>query len=156
MFAFALVGLAGVSTAQMMSSNGYSRGVPPTTQNCNSYPLLAAGGGNFDRQDLPWGLVVDREFGGCRCADEQETEFTPNPADYKDNTWACRCLNHDLYPSKPQGKYTCTLNGAVQDAVAATRVVPAHTTDVATGCGAVNVARLNDLNGKKCGVIQPC
>merc|ERR1712166_234951 len=127
MFTFALVALAGVSSAQMMSSNGYSRGVPPTTQNCNSYPLLADGNGNFDRQNLAWGLVVDREFGGCRCADEQEMEFTPNAADYTDNNWACRCLNEDLYTSKPQGKYTCLLNGAAQTAVSA--VVPVHTTD---------------------------
>ena len=84
-----------------MSSNGYSRGVPPTTQNCNSYPLLNNGVGNFDRQDMAWGLVIDREFGGCRCADEQEMEFTPDSDSYNDNTWGCRCLNDDLYLSKP-------------------------------------------------------
>jgi len=111
---FAIAALAGFAAANpMMGANGYSRGVPPTTQNCNSHPKLATGAGNFDRQDMAWGLVVDREFGGCRCADEQEMEFQPDAASYMDNSWACRCLNSDLYLSKPAMKYNCVLNGVV-------------------------------------------
>jgi len=127
----------------MMSSNGYSRGVPPTTQNCNSYPLLNTGNGNFDRQDMTWGLVVDREFGGCRCSDEQEMEFTPNADTYTDNTWACRCLNSDLYLNMPDSKYQCTINGVHQSF-----------TNNKLGCVNVGeVIRLNDKNGKKCGIV---
>jgi len=75
------------------AQNGYSRGIPPSTQNCNSYPLLANGVGDLASQDMPWGLVVDREFGNCRCADEDEMEFGPDADTYTDNTWSCRCLN---------------------------------------------------------------
>ena len=64
----------------------------------------------MDAQKLAWGLTVDREFGGCRCADEDEMEFQPNKNMYEDNTWACRCLNEDLYPSMPNWTLTCKLN----------------------------------------------
>ena len=97
----------------MMGANGYSRGVPPTTQNCNSYPQLSTGGTNYDAQLSAWGLVVDREFGGCRCADEDEMEFGPNAAMYTDNTWSCRCLNSDLYLSQPEGAYKCWSSAGV-------------------------------------------
>ena len=85
--------LAGAAFAQ---PNSYARGVPPTTQNCRT-PT-----GNR----VAWGLVVDREFGGCRCADEQEQEWAPVrlPVDTRafDNTpdWRCECLNTDTYLSK--------------------------------------------------------
>lgn len=62
---------------------------------------------------MAWGLVIDREFGGCRCADEQEMEFQPDADSYMDNSWACRCLNSDLYLSKPAMKYNCVLNMVV-------------------------------------------
>ena len=85
--------LAGAAFAQ---PNSYARGVPPTTQNCRT-PT-----GNR----VAWGLVVDREFGGCRCADEQEQEWAPVrlPVDTRafDNTadWRCECLNTDTYLSQ--------------------------------------------------------
>ena len=63
----------------------------------------------MDAQKLAWGLTVDREFGGCRCADEDEMEFQPNKNMYEDNTWACRCLNEDLYPSQADWQVTCSL-----------------------------------------------
>jgi len=90
-----------------MGANGYSRGIPPTTQNCNAYPNVAAGSTNYASQDMAWGLVVDREFGGCRCADEDEMEFQPDSASYMDNKWGCRCLNSDLYLSQPTAIYQC-------------------------------------------------
>ena len=85
--------LAGAAFAQ---PNSYAQGVPPTTQNCRT-PT-----GNR----VAWGLVVDREFGGCRCADEQEQEWAPVrlPVNTRalDNTadWRCECLNTDTYLSK--------------------------------------------------------
>lgn len=116
--------LTGASMA-VPGPNGYSRGVPPTTANCRSYilstvavtgpaenglpgNLMAAGSGVFESQDKNWGIEVDREFGGCRCADEDEMEFQPSYKTPADNTWACRCLNTDLYLSAPVPKYECS------------------------------------------------
>ena len=106
---FAMAVLAGSVAALPFGANGYARGVPPTTQNCNSYPMIGLST-NFASQSLPWGLTVDREFGGCRCADEDEMEFQPSASTPADNTWACRCLNEDLYVSMPQWQITCQLN----------------------------------------------
>ena len=85
----------------------YTRGEPPITQDCNNYPIVALGT-DFSSQSVPWGLVVDREFGGCACADSDEMEFRHNENDNEDedfnpnlnrvdSTWACKCLNADLY-----------------------------------------------------------
>ena len=153
-FAFALLSSAVVAIPNMGAS-GYSRGVPPTTQNCNSYPLIISGAtvgsGNFARQDQAWGLEEDREFGGCSCADESEMEFQPNPLPYEDNTWACRCLNNDLYLAQPNEKYLCydtTTGVSGVNAAVLTNGVPS--------CTAPEVPRLDDNNGKKCGVTQEC
>jgi len=81
-------------------ATGFAEGVPPTTQNCNGYPLLATGAGNFDAQAVAWGLVVDREFGGCKCADE-DAEFNLAPFNNNVANWSCKCLNKDLYPNMP-------------------------------------------------------
>lgn len=43
----------------------------------------------------PWGLVLDIEFGGCKCADEK-AEWGPNPANYSADSWGCYCVNPDL------------------------------------------------------------
>lgn len=96
----------------MMQANGYSRGVPPVTTYCNTYPTLSTMGGNLDSQSVAWGLAVDREFGGCKCADEDEMEFGP-AARMAGNTWACQCLNNDLYLSEPELALNCksTVNG---------------------------------------------
>jgi len=97
---FALSLIAGYASAVPGGPNGYARGIPPTTTNCKTYPTISSTWStNFDSQKIAWGLVVDREFGGCRCADEDEMEFQPNRYTPADNTWACRCLNEDLYPS---------------------------------------------------------
>ena len=103
--------LIGTVSAQM-GANGYSRGVPPVTQSCNGYPLNG-NQGNWAAQDVAWGLVIDREFGGCRCADVDEMEFGPDPVNYQVNTWTCRCLNDDMYPSMPQKKYICNGDGSL-------------------------------------------
>jgi len=58
---------------------------------------------------VPWGLTVDVEFGGCKCADEDAMEFGPDPDTFADNSWRCQCLDPDLYQSEPQ-------NGALSDA----------------------------------------
>ena len=129
---FASAILATVVSAQSLGANGYSRGVPPTTQNCNSYPSIlsgtSVGSGDFNAQDQAWGLVVDREFGGCRCADEDEMEFQPDADSYMDNTWACRCLNQDLYLNKPEGKYVC-VDASYAAVVASTAVAESARTD---------------------------
>lgn len=65
-FTFSMLGASAFA-----GSNGYSRGVPPTTQNCNSYPMAGLST-NFAAQGTAWGLTVDIEFGGCRCFDEDE------------------------------------------------------------------------------------
>jgi len=44
---FAIAVLSGAAFASM-GANSYSRGIPPTTQNCNSYPSLGATGTDFD------------------------------------------------------------------------------------------------------------
>jgi len=106
---FAIAALAGFVAATPFGANGYSRGVPPTTQNCNSYPRIGQST-NFASQNIAWGLTVDREFGGCRCADEDEMEFQPSKDMPAENSWACRCLNEDLYPSKPVWDIQCMLN----------------------------------------------
>jgi len=107
---FSCAMLVGASMAVNGGANGYARGVPPTTSNCNTYITsssaqtsdavnssaavsLGAGSGVFSSQDRNWGLIPDREFGGCRCADEDEMEFQPDTKIPADNTWACRCLN---------------------------------------------------------------
>ena len=85
--------LAGAAFAQ---PNSYTGGVPPTTQNCRTP----------DNNRVAWGLVVDREFGGCRCSDEQEQSWKPVylPSNTRalDNTadWRCECLNTDTYLSQ--------------------------------------------------------
>jgi len=83
---------------------------------------------------------------------------------FADNTWSCKCLNSDLYESMPELKYTC-FNAA--NPTAATTVAVNDT----TLCGnfpEVNNLRvvgsvrrgvnfkLNDANGKQCGIIQKC
>ena len=68
--------------------------------------MLANMSGNFASQDTTWGLSVDREFGGCKCADEDEMEFGPAEV-MAGNTWACQCLNSDLYLSQPEIKKNC-------------------------------------------------
>jgi hypothetical protein len=103
--------LASMVAAQPFGANGYSRGVPPTTQNCNGYPMMGQST-NFASQSIAWGLEVDREFGGCRCADEDEMEFQPSKKTPAQNTWACRCLNEDLYTSCSTWEITCGLNPA--------------------------------------------
>jgi hypothetical protein len=90
----------------MMHANGYSRGVPPVTTYCNTYPMLRTMGGNLDSQAVAWGLSVDREFGGCKCADEDEMEFGPAMM-IAGNTWACQCLNNDLYLAQPDYTTHC-------------------------------------------------
>ncbi len=76
---FALAMFAGAAVATPgYGANGYARGVPPTTQNCNSYPSTVTGATDTNAQNIAWGLIVDREFGGCRCADEDEMEFQPD------------------------------------------------------------------------------
>ena len=72
---FTMALIAGCASALPGGANGYARGIPPTTTNCNGYPTLSNMSTNLDSQALAWGLTVDREFGGCRCADEDEMEF---------------------------------------------------------------------------------
>jgi hypothetical protein len=206
--------LAAMVAATPFGANGYSRGVPPTTQNCNGYPT-SGWSTNFASQSIAWGLEVDREFGGCRCADEDEMEFQPSKNMPAQDTWACRCLNEDLYTSKPTWGITCAINpsagltGTVFDAAAIAQD-PTHissTNTVAFGapaagwtaglastngasntwvergtvCGgnsngtvylrgnsgeawaqytglttANTYAVINDVNGKRCGIIQEC
>jgi len=140
-------------TATMLSAGAlaasYSRGVPPTTQNCNAYPMDGLNA-NTASQNVAWGLTVDIEFGGCRCFDEDEMEFGPTPANYADNNWSCKCLNSDLYLSEPEKKYTC------YDASNSSVVTKSVAT---TGeCVAPNPPnyKINDANGKKCGIISEC
>jgi len=117
--AFAVAALGG---ATLVSANfkSYARGTPPTTQNCNMYPVAA-------QQTVAWGLVVDREFGGCRCADETRQEWMPDPATHLDSTWACYCLNTDTYLNMPNVAITGTTS---RDAA--------------------------NMNGKQCGVEAAC
>lgn len=135
--------------------------------------MLSTSASNYSAQNIAWGLVVDREFGGCRCADEDEMEFGPNPVNYEDNMWACRCLNTDLYESQPEGLYKCWNSASSQETptniesrlwenFTAMRQSEA-TNNLDSACidnereGFVNgVSRLNDANGKKCGVIPEC
>jgi len=145
-FTAAMLGATGVIAAS------HSRGVPPTTQNCNSYPMAGLST-NIAAQNVAWGLVVDIEFGGCRCADEDEMEFGPTVENFADNNWSCKCLNSDLYLSQPIATYSCI------DA-ANLAIAPFQTNDAAVcGVGAQSTrphTRLNDGNGKKCGVNQAC
>lgn len=106
-----------LTAAAYAQPRSYARGVPPTTQNCRT-----------DGTSLVnWGLVVDREFGGCRCSDEQEQEWGPShlPVDtlsaVSENNWACQCLNTDTYLNQPSG-----------------------------------LPGLNTENGKECGVNSEC
>jgi len=125
--AFGVMCLAACAHAYAGQSHGYAMGVPPTTQNCNSYPKLANGAVDKARQDISWGLVVDREFGGCKCADD-DAVFKPHPRFNAGNAWSCVCTNDDFMPSMPEDKYI-TVN---------------------------TLEQLNDNNGKKCGVIREC
>lgn len=108
--------LAGAAFAQPRS---YARGVPPTTQNCRTDASST----------VAWGLVVDREFGGCRCSDEQEQEWGPSRlpsttlSATSENDWRCQCLNTDTYLSK---------------------------------AGAANSAADKQNDGKECGVVIGC
>lgn len=102
-------------TVSMLGASGafaasYSQGVPPTTQNCNSYPM-SGWNTNTAAQSVAWGLTVDIEFGGCRCSDEDEAEFGPTTTNYADNNWSCKCLNDDLYLDQPAAPYTCFAGG---------------------------------------------
>jgi len=97
---------------------------------------------------MAWGLVVDREFGSCRCADEDEMEFSPDAANYMDNMWACRCLNTDLYLSQPEAKYECVVD------LSGARDASLSTTD--GSCNAGMMKKVNDMNGKKCGISDGC
>lgn len=100
----AIAALVGAAFANPnVGTNSFSRGVPPTTQNCNTYATTSTGAGDFNQQDQAWGLVVDREFGGCKCSAGEEAEFSPHlwQGKYEDNTWHCRCLNNDLYTDSP-------------------------------------------------------
>jgi len=93
-------------------------------------------------------------------------EFQPNPANYEDNMWSCRCLNNDLYPSQSEGLYKCwdPSTGRETDATAAAKTwlnYPAKdqgqiVNNLAASCPPTMVARLNDTNGKKCGIIAEC
>lgn len=71
---------------------GFSQGVPPTTTSCKTDSTFSK---------VAWGLTVDVEFGGCKCADEEEMEFGPDPDTFADNSWRCQCLDTDLYLSEP-------------------------------------------------------
>jgi len=105
-------------------------------------------GGNFAAQDEAWGLTVDIEFGGCRCADEDEQEFGPDVANFADNNWSCKCLNSDLYLSKPAAKYEC-FNRAVPATAVAKRETAAECALLVTAGVATHPnVRLNDANGK--------
>jgi len=69
---FAIAMLLGGS---LVSANGFSQGIPPRSAYCNEYPTIYSPNGgiaNKASQSVAWGLIVDREFGGCRCADEDE------------------------------------------------------------------------------------
>lgn len=110
------------------STNSYARGAPPTTQNCSTYPPATV-------QAIPWGLTVDREFGGCRCRDETRMEWGPNPDQYADTTWACYCLNTDTYED--------------QSVAAETVAAGSATCPGAAACA-------NDANGRQCGIISEC
>ena len=106
-----------LSAAAYAQPRSYARGVPPTTQNCRTDASSA----------VNWGLVVDREFGGCRCADEQEQEWGPSHLPVNtlsatsENDWRCQCLNTDTYLNEP-----------------------------------VALPGLNSDNGKECGVTLTC
>lgn len=168
----AITMFAGAVSANL-GANGYSRGIPPTTQNCNSHPMVSTSASDYAAQNIAWGLVVDREFGGCRCADEDEMEFGPNPVNYEDNMWSCRCLNTDLYVSQPEGLYKCwnPANNLENAGVVASQLWAnfpnnkSHVTNNLNGAcntaagvapAITGVSRLNDANGKKCGVISEC
>merc|ERR1740139_1623108 len=100
-FLISLATFAAFVSATPGDANGYARGVPPT-QNCNTYPTKSVSGATVsdqDRQYVAWGLKVDREMGGCQCADEQEQTFTINVNNNSANRWHCRCTNEDLYLS---------------------------------------------------------
>ena len=94
---FRAISAALLTTAAFAQPASYARGVPPTTQNCRTDEAAS---------EVAWGLVVDREFGGCRCADEQEQEWGPTrlPVNTRDASserfWACQCLNTDTYLSQ--------------------------------------------------------
>jgi len=98
---------------------------------------------NVAAQNDAWGLVVDIEFGGCRCADEDEQEFGPNVDNFADNNWSCKCLNSDLYLSQPAKRYSC--HDAANPATVAIE------TNTAAECGTGLFPphiKLNDANGK--------
>lgn len=76
-------------------------------------------------------------------------EFQPNATGYTVNTWACRCLNTDLYLSKPEGTYKCLDDH--NEFVGATE----EKSCVGILEGAVKTV-LNDNNGKTCGVTLGC
>lgn len=111
--------------------------------------------GNLDSQSVAWGLSVDREFGGCKCADEDEMEFGPQEV-MAGNTWACQCLNSDIYLAQPEVTMDCkvTATGAIEPPVVTAGVAVEWD---ATTCAAVfGTLSINDNNGKKCGVIARC
>ena len=91
---FKTTNVALIAGSALVSANamGFSLGVPPTTTGCQTATTFSA---------VPWGLTVDREFGGCKCADENNMEFAPDSVSNADNSWACQCLDPDLYLSAP-------------------------------------------------------
>lgn len=123
--------------------------------------------GNLAAQKVAFGLTIDREFGGCRCSDQDEMEFGPNPAMQEDNTWRCQCLNDDLYLSQPVPEYVCrrvqdnaevALLTAVSAGAMVAPVVPEWTSVSCNAQAGIGGGRLsvNDANGKRCGIIKRC
>ena len=141
------------------AANGFSIGVPPVTTYCKTYPSLPNMSGNFYSQSVAWGLTVDREFGGCRCADQDEMEFGPDAGNMAPDTWRCQCLNDDLYLSQPELTTECrklannkVLKPSAVEWTEASCNTEANRTAPFTGGRLL----INDKNGKKCGVVLEC
>lgn len=127
-FASALFG-AIVNAVGPGQAIGYSQGVPPTTQNCNSFPKSADGSGDMAAQSIAWGLEVDREFGGCKCADDG-AEFKLDVDNNNRSRWHCQCVSTDQYVNQPFAETIADANSG--------KIV------------------LDDRNGKTCGIIREC
>jgi len=90
---------------------------------------MADGSTDVSSQSVPWGLTVDAEFGGCKCADDG-AEFTLDVDFNNRSRWSCKCESTDNYASQPEAIMV---------------------TDPDSG-----KLVLNDRNGKKCGIIAEC
>jgi carboxypeptidase C (cathepsin A) len=85
------------------ATNQYSRGFPPTSDNCVTQ---TTGRGTYYNSHLTWGLKRDPKNGGCKCAAD-DAEW--GPGNGQDEEWRCHCINKMAY-EKMEYAYTDTAN----------------------------------------------